>query len=81
MLVDDGRRVLVLRQGFGVPWDIGLATTPWIRPSRVDLKTSRVLQGRRLAMKERAAMSPLPPLSPDGRYFVDYELNLWRLNW
>jgi hypothetical protein len=32
-------------------------------------------------MKERAAMSPLPPLSPDGRYFVDYDLNLWRLGW
>jgi WD40 repeat protein len=80
VLVDDGRRVLVLQQGFGMPWDIGFATTPWIRANRVDLKTGRVFKGRQVALKDRA-LSLLPPLSPDGHFFVDYSLNLWRLDW
>jgi hypothetical protein len=79
MLVNEGRQVLVLQQGMGVPWDIGLAATPWIRKNRVDLKSGRVFEDGRLASGELPPMPLFPPLSPDGRFLLDYNLNLWRL--
>ena len=40
--------------------------------------------GKRLLFRTRAR-SIEPPVraafSPDGRYFVDHDLNLWRLDW
>jgi hypothetical protein len=71
---DDDRRVLGLDQGMS-GWL--LATTPWVKPFRVDLKTGRRLNGRRMTVRRLAS---IPPLSPDGRFFVDYDLNLWRLS-
>jgi hypothetical protein len=79
MLVDQGRRVLVLQQGVGMPGDIGFATTPWVRASRVNLETGRASTGRRVGMRVHGGMPLLPALSPDGQSIVDYELNLWRL--
>jgi hypothetical protein len=52
-----------------------------MRPLLIDLKTGRESRGRQIIFEQRAPMALRPPLSPDRHYFVDYDLNLWRLQY
>jgi WD40 repeat protein len=79
--IDGGRQILRLEQGFGVWWEL-MASTPWIRPVRVNGKSGLVQRGRLMVIgdyRQRPHLPVRPAFSPDGRFMVDYDLNLWRL--
>lgn len=79
---DGSLYLLTLEHGHGVPWDLLLSLTPYIRPSRVNLKTGWESRGRRMVLEISGHSLPVPlrpPVSPHGRYIVDYHLTLWRL--